>query len=149
MDIYPEIKRSEIMSKISGKNTKPEMDIRKFLFSKGFRYRIDDNRYPGRPDIVLPKFKTSIFIHGCFWHAHPGCKAATLPTTRSAFWEKKINNNKLRDERNIEELRKNGWNVITIWQCEIKNMASRKNRLEKLLLEITDKSFNSENSNDH
>jgi DNA mismatch endonuclease (patch repair protein) len=137
MDIYPEKKRSEVMSKIPGRDTKPEMYIRKFLFSKGFRYRIDDNRYPGRPDIVLPKFKTAVFIHGCFWHGHPGCKASKLPETRKEFWEKKINDNILRDKRNIEALKNRGWNVIVIWQCEIKNNAVRQKRLEFLLTEFS------------
>jgi DNA mismatch endonuclease (patch repair protein) len=113
------------------------MYIRKFLFSKGFRYRIDDNRYPGRPDIVLPKFKTAVFIHGCFWHGHPGCKASKLPETRKEFWEKKINDNILRDKRNIEALKNRGWNVIVIWQCEIKNNAVRQKRLESLLTELS------------
>jgi DNA mismatch endonuclease, patch repair protein len=138
MDIYPEKKRSEVMSKISGRDTKPEIYIRKFLFSKGFRYRIDDKRYPGRPDIVLPKFKTVIFIHGCFWHSHTGCKASKLPETRKEFWEKKINDNKLRDQRNIEALKNQGWDVIVIWQCEIKNIAGRIKRFESLFDEISE-----------
>ncbi|MGE5343921.1 MAG: very short patch repair endonuclease [Candidatus Omnitrophota bacterium] len=137
MDIYSKKKRSEVMSKISGKNTKQEMYIRKFLFSKGFRYRIDDRRYPGRPDIILPKFKTAIFVHGCFWHGHLGCKASKLPETRKEFWEKKIGDNKIRDERNIEVLKNNGWNVIVIWQCELKNITTREKRLERLVAEIS------------
>jgi DNA mismatch endonuclease (patch repair protein) len=136
MDIYSQKKRSDIMSKISGKDTKPEIFVRKFLFSKGLRYRINDKRYPGRPDIVLPKFKTAVFIHGCFWHGHPGCKASKLPETRKKFWGKKIGDNKARDKRNIEKLKKRGWNVIIIWQCEIKNINSRQKRLELLLTDI-------------
>lgn len=137
MDIYSQKKRSEIMSKISGKDTKPEILVRKFLFSKGFRYRVNDKQYPGSPDIVLPKFKTAIFIHGCFWHGHPGCKASRLPETRKEFWEKKINDTKLRDKRKIEALKKMGWNTIVIWQCEIKNTENRQKRLESLLEEIS------------
>jgi DNA mismatch endonuclease (patch repair protein) len=137
MDIYSQKKRSEIMSKISGKDTKPEILVRKFLFSKGFRYRVNDKQYPGSPDIVLPKYKTAIFIHGCFWHGHPGCKASRLPETRKEFWEKKINDTKLRDKRKIGELKKMGWNTIVIWQCEIKNTENRQKRLESLLKEIS------------
>jgi len=124
------------MSKISGKDTKPEILVRKFLFSKGFRYRINDRRYPGRPDIVLPKSKIVIFIHGCFWHGHLGCKASKLPETRKEFWEKKINDTQLRDKRNIETLKKKGWHVIVVWQCEIKNIEKRQKRLESLVTEI-------------
>ena len=124
------------MSGISGKDTKPEILVRKFLFSKGFRYRLNDKRYPGRPDIVFPKFKTAIFVHGCFWHGHHGCKASKLPETKKAFWEKKIGDNKLRDKRNIEALKKLGWNVIVIWQCEIKNTEKRQKRLEAVVSEI-------------
>lgn len=124
------------MSKISGKDTKPEIIARKFLFSKGFGYRVNDKRYPGSPDIVLTKYKTAVFVHGCFWHGHPGCKASTLPETRKEFWKKKINDTKLRDKRNIEALKNLGWNVIVIWQCEIKNSAGRQERLEYLVTEI-------------
>lgn len=125
------------MSKISGKDTKPEILVRKFLFSKGFRYRVNDKKYPGSPDIVLPKFKTAIFVHGCFWHGHPGCKASRLPETRKEFWEKKINDTKLRDKRKIRELKKMGWNTIVIWQCEIKNTENRQKRLQSLLEELS------------
>jgi DNA mismatch endonuclease (patch repair protein) len=136
MDIYPEKKRSEIMSKISGKDTKPEIYVRKFLFSKGFRYRVNDKRYPGKPDIVLPKFKTIVFIHGCFWHGHTGCKASELPETRKDFWKKKIGDNITRDERNIEILKSRGWHVIIVWQCEIKNKTGREDKLQSLVTEI-------------
>lgn len=113
------------MSKIQGKETKPEILIRKFIFSEGFRYRINDERYPGKTAIVLPKYKTVIFIHGCFWHGHEGCKASKLPETNSEFWEKKISDNVARDRRNIEKLKSEGWNVIIVWQCEIKSKAKR------------------------
>lgn len=124
------------MSKIRGTKTKPEELVRKFLFSKNFRYRKNDKRYPGRPDIVLPKYHTIIFIHGCFWHSHGNCKAAKLPETNTEFWRKKISNNKDRDRKNIEKLRNEGWNVIVIWQCEIKNKNKRDKRLELLIDEI-------------
>lgn len=108
------------MSKIRGKETKPETLVRKFLFSKGFRYRINDKRYPGKPDIVLPKYHTAIFVHGCFWHGHENCKAAALPKTNRSFWESKIRRNVDRDQKNIELLEKDDWNVIVVWNCQIK-----------------------------
>lgn len=124
------------MSKIRGKETKPEIIVRKFLFSKGFRYRINDNRYPGTPDIVLPKYHTMIFINGCFWHGHVNCKAAKLPKTNLQTWRKKILDNISRDEKNILKLKKEGWKVIIIWQCEIKSKNNREKRLELLISEI-------------
>ena len=124
------------MSKIRGKETEPEIIVRKFLFSKGFRYRINDNRYPGTPDIVLPKYHTIIFVNGCFWHGHKNCKAAKLPKTNLQTWKIKILDNISRDEKNIAKLKKDGWNVIIIWQCEIKNKNNREKRLELLIDEI-------------
>ena len=134
-DIYSQSKRSEIMSKISGKETKPEIVVRKFLFSKGFRYRKNDKRFPGKPDIVLPKYKTIIFVHGCFWHGHD-CKAGKLPETQKEFWREKINDNKTRDRKKREILRSEGWKVITIWNCEIKTITDREKRLSILINEI-------------
>ena len=131
-DIYSKQKRSEIMSKISGKDTKPEILVRKFLFAQGFRYRKNDKRYPGKPDIVLPKYKTVIFIHGCFWHGH-NCPAGKLPGTRKEFWENKIKGNIERDKKNKKKLEKEGWKVITIWQCELKNKDIRYKTLNKLI----------------
>ena len=138
-DIYSKEKRSEVMSKIRGKETKPEILVRKFLFSKGFRYRINDTRYPGKPDIVLSKYHTVIFIHGCFWHGHENCKAAKLPETNTDFWKKKISDNIIRDRKNIGKLRGEGWKVIIIWLCEIKNKNVRENRMKRLISEITNK----------
>ncbi len=135
MDIYSKSKRSNIMSKISGKETKPEILVRKYLFSRGFRFRKNVKRLPGTPDIVLPKFNTVIFVHGCFWHGHY-CKAAKLPETRTGFWQNKINENIKRDKRNITELKKQNWNVITIWQCELNKKENREKRLDKLVWEI-------------
>ncbi len=130
-DIFTTQKRSEIMSKISGKETKPEIMVRKFLFANGFRYRKNDKRYPGKPDIVLPKYKTVIFVHGCFWHGH-SCSAGKLPETRKDFWIEKINGNIERDKKNISLLKKQGWKVIVIWQCKLKNRKVRTTTLSKL-----------------
>ena len=131
-DIFSKQKRSEIMSKISGKETKPEILARKFLFANGFRFRKNDKRYPGKPDIVLPKYKTVIFVHGCFWHGH-NCPAGKLPETRKEFWEAKINGNIERDKRKKSELEKQGWQVITIWECELKNKKTQERTLKRLI----------------
>jgi DNA mismatch endonuclease (patch repair protein) len=108
------------MSRIRNKDTKPEMIVRKFLFSQGFRYRIHVKELPGKPDIVLPKYKAVIFIHGCFWHGHEGCKYFVVPKTRTEWWLKKINGNKQNDIDNIDKLKENGWNVIAIYECQLK-----------------------------
>jgi len=126
------------MSKIRGEETKPEDSVRKFLFSKGFRYRKNDKRYRGKPDIVLPRHKTIIFVHGCFWHGHKNCRAAKLPVTNYEFWKNKISNNISRDEKTIAKLKSEGWNVIVLWQCEIKNERLKQGRFEYLIKEITD-----------
>ena len=123
------------MSKIGVKDTKPEIIVRTHLFSKGFRYRKNDDRYPGKPDMVLPKYNTIIFVHGCFWHGHKNCKASKLPETRKKFWKKKISDNLERDRKNIQNLEKQGWNVIVVWECEINNKNKREERLRKLINE--------------
>lgn len=108
------------MSMIRGKNTKPEELVRKYLFSQGFRYRKNDKRLPGCPDIVLPKYNTVIFVNGCFWHMHEGCKYFVWPKTRVDFWTNKITVNHLRDKRNYMKLSECGWRIIVIWECELK-----------------------------
>ncbi len=118
-DIFTKKKRSQIMSRISGKDTKPELIIRKALFSEGYRYRLHRKDLPGKPDIVFPKCKKVIFVNGCFWHGH-SCKKAALPTTNTRFWKKKQNDNIERDKRNLAELKTMGWETLTIWQCKIK-----------------------------
>lgn len=113
-------KRSWNMSRIKGKDTKIEVEVRKYLFSKGYRFRKNDKRYPGKPDIVLPKYHVAIFVHGCFWHRHEGCKDATIPKTRTEFWLEKFDKNVKNDRIKQEKLRELGWKVIVIWECEIK-----------------------------
>ena len=108
------------MSCIKGKNTKPEEIVRKYLFSQGFRYRKNVKDLPGKPDIVLPKYKTVIFVHGCFWHRHEGCKYATTPSSNSEYWQTKFSRNIENDKKHVQELNNLGWKVITIWECEIK-----------------------------
>lgn len=119
-DIFSKSKRSAIMSKIPSKNTKPEIVLRKALFAKGYRYRINYKKLPGKPDIVLSKYKTVIFVNGCFWHSHINCKDAHLPKTNTEFWKNKIDQNVERDTKNIQQLSDLGWNIITVWECEIK-----------------------------
>lgn len=136
MDKFSKEKRSDIMSHVRGKNTKPEEAIRKYLFSKGFRYRKNDKRYPGKPDIVLPKYHTVIFVNGCFWHQHPGCKSATLPETNRDYWKAKLQRNVGRDAVQIRQLEEMGWYVIILWECEISSKSKRKERLISLVNEI-------------
>lgn len=120
MDVHDKKTRSYNMSRIKGKNTKPEEIVRKYLFSKGFRYRKNDKRLPGTPDIVLPKYKTVIFVNGCFWHGHKDCQYFVVPKTNTGFWLNKINTNIERDKRKQEELKELEWNVIVVWECELK-----------------------------
>ena len=117
-DKTPE-QRSINMSHIRSKDTKPEEIVRKYLFARGFRYRKNDTRYPGKPDLVLPKYHTVIFINGCFWHQH-GCSRSTLPKTNQDYWIPKIQRNVERDRQNIRALEDAGWQVIVIWECELK-----------------------------
>ena len=105
---------------IRGKDTKPEVAVRKYLFSQGFRYRKNVKKMPGSLDIVLPKYKTCIFVNGCFWHKHEGCKYFVWPKSNADFWKNKIETNVARDERNYKNLKDNGWRVIVIWECEVK-----------------------------
>ncbi|MFC1899553.1 very short patch repair endonuclease [Chloroflexota bacterium] len=135
-DIYTKTKRSQIMSHISDRDSKMEISVRKALFSAGFRYRKNVKSLPGKPDIVLPKYKTVIFTHGCFWHGHEGCKASKLPETRREFWENKIRDNVERDKRNINPLEQNGWKVIVLWQCELNNELKHRRKIAELIGEI-------------
>ena len=112
--------RSRNMSAIKSKNTKPEIAVRKLLHSMGYRFRLHRKDLPGSPDIVLPKYKTVIFVHGCFWHRHENCKYATTPKTRKEFWEKKFRENINRDNLNQANLSLKGWKIIIIWECQLK-----------------------------
>jgi len=133
-DVHSKVVRSYNMSKIKGKNTKPEILVRKFLFSKGFRFRIHSINLPGKPDIVLPKYKSIIFINGCFWHGHKDCRYFVIPKTRTDWWIEKINKTKSRDDLVFNELTNLGWTVYRIWTCEINKDGS--GRLNKLVDEI-------------
>ncbi len=122
------------MSKIIGKNTKPEILVRKYLFSKGFRFRVNDKRFPGKPDILLPKYKAAIFINGCFWHGHDNCKAADLPASNTEYWANKIASNIERDKRVKAELEQMGYRVFTVWGCQLKAQVK-----ENTLLNLSNK----------
>ena len=130
-DVHTPEQRSYNMSRIRNKNTKPEELVRKYLFSQGFRYRKNDSRLPGKPDIVLPKYKTVIFVNGCFWHGHEGCKYFRMPKTNTEFWERKISRNRERDREEQKQLARMGWHCITVWECELKG-ERREKTLESL-----------------
>lgn len=119
MDIWSKEKRSQVMSRIRGSNTKPEKMLRSALFKLGFRFRVNRNDLPGKPDIVLSKYKTAIFVHGCFWHFHQECREGRIPSSNSKFWKNKLDKNVERDLRKQNQLLALGWNVLMIWECEI------------------------------
>lgn len=118
-DTLTKEQRHRCMSNIHAKNTKPEILVRKELFKRGFRYRINVSKLPGKPDIVLPKYKTAIFINGCFWHGHEGCRHFIIPKTNADYWISKIRRNQQRDKESILKLQQAGWKVLTIWECEL------------------------------
>ena len=119
-DIKTKESRSYNMSRIAGKDTKPEELVRKYLFSKGFRYRKNVRKLPGTPDVLLPKYRTVIFVNGCFWHGHEGCKYFVWPKNNAEFWRQKIETNISRDQRKEAQLRDMGWNVMIVWECELR-----------------------------
>ena len=118
------------MSRIRGKDTKPEMLVRKFLHGRGFRYKLHDPSLPGKPDLVLPKYKAVVNVHGCFWHGHEGCRYSKLPETRKEWWRQKIEKTMANDRKNMDTLKAAGWKVLTVWECELK--ADAEERLERL-----------------
>ena len=135
MDNRSKEARSRNMSNIPSKNTKPEETVRKYLFAQGIRYRKNVSKLPGKPDIVLPKYKTAVFVNGCFWHGHEGCKYFVPPKTNTEFWYAKFKYNQERDERNYQKLRDLGWQILIVWECEIRHGDADK-RLERLVEEI-------------
>ncbi|MCD8294053.1 MAG: very short patch repair endonuclease [Clostridia bacterium] len=132
MDVFDVETRSRCMSSIHSKNTKPEDVVAKYLFSKGFRYRRNVSKMQGKPDIVLKKYKTVVFVNGCFWHMHDGCKYFRMPEDNHDYWFDKLTRNKERDEKEIQELKNLGWNVIVVWECELKTN-KRSETLENLV----------------
>lgn len=136
-DIMTPEQRSRNMAAIKGKDTKPEMIVRKYLFSRGLRFRVQVRKLPGNPDIVLPKYKTAIFVNGCFWHGHEGCKYFRLPKSNVEFWREKIERNIERDKESMKALFDLGWKVIRVWECELRNKANREVILNKIYNSIT------------
>jgi len=134
MDVFSPEKRSQVMSRIRSKDTKPEKIIRSILHKLGFRFRINRKDLPGKPDIVLPKYKTVIFVHGCFWHQHEGCKIASKPKSNIKFWQDKFSRNIERDKKNQEDLYKMGYRVLVIWECEINEIQKNPENLGNKLL---------------
>lgn len=120
MDVVDKATRSRMMSGIRSKDTKPELAVRRFLHRRGFRYTLHDEKLPGRPDLALPKYRTAIFVHGCFWHRHPGCRYTTTPRSNEQNWQTKFEANVSRDAKNLEALRAAGWTVIIIWECGLR-----------------------------
>lgn len=123
MDRLAPEKRSEVMRRVRGKNTAPELRVRKLLYQMGYRYRLHRKDLPGKPDIVLPKYRLCIFVNGCFWHQHPGCPRSTIPASNVGFWEAKLARTRERDRQNIAELSKLGWRTLVVWECETKNIS--------------------------
>lgn len=124
------------MQQIRSTNTKPEMLVRRWLHAHGYRYRLHDKKLPGKPDIVLPRYRTLILVHGCFWHGHTGCKYYVVPKTKTDWWLNKINTNKANDTKAVKALKKDGWKIITVWECDLKP-AKLQNTLNSLLKKLS------------
>jgi DNA mismatch endonuclease (patch repair protein) len=136
-DVHEPDIRSYNMSQIHGKDTKPELMVRKHLHSQGFRFRLHDAKLPGKPDVLLKKYDSIIFIHGCFWHGHEGCRYFKIPGTRAEWWSAKIERNIQRDKDSVKKLQELGWTVFVIWECDLKPK-QRSNTLETLTLNLKD-----------
>jgi DNA mismatch endonuclease (patch repair protein) len=135
MDIWSKKKRSQVMSKIGGKNTKPELILRSALFRLGYRFRLHSKNLPGKPDIILSKYKTVIFVHGCFWHYHKNCPEGRIPTSNPRYWEEKLNKNVSRDKKTIRALQKAGWLVLVVWECDLEKQFD--GTMKRILIKLT------------
>jgi DNA mismatch endonuclease, patch repair protein len=133
VDHVDSTKRSLIMAAVHSKHTKPELVVRKIVYGLGYRYGLHSKKLPGKPDLVFAGKRKAIFVHGCFWHRHRGCRYATSPKTRIEFWQSKFQGNVVRDERTTEELKRLGWSVMTIWQCELKEPEQLAERINEFL----------------
>ncbi|MDY4302314.1 DNA mismatch endonuclease Vsr [Pseudomonas lactis] len=133
MDVVDKVTRSRMMAAIASKNTQPELVLRRFLHALGYRFRLHRKDLPGKPDIVMPKLRTCIFVHGCFWHRHAGCRYATTPQTRSEFWAAKFSRNVERDLENVHALEAQGWKVMIVWECDIRRGGGSLSELHQAL----------------
>lgn len=133
MDSLSPAERSEIMARVRSRDTRPEMLVRRLVFSFGYRYRLHAKDLPGRPDLVFRRRRKVIFIHGCFWHRHSNCALARLPKSRQEFWLPKLEGNRKRDEKNVRQLRREGWGVMTTWECQLKNPERLADRIRRFL----------------
>lgn len=140
IDVVDNVTRSRMMAGILSKDTKPEMIVRRYLHASGYRYRLHRKDLPGKPDLVLSKYRLAIFIHGCFWHRHPGCIYATTPNNRREFWEEKLTGNVLRDQKQMSQLLVDGWRVLFIWECGLKHLL-RDIDIVRGMIEDLDKDF--------
>lgn len=132
-DVFTPEKRSQIMARITGRNTKPEIVVRKLIHALGYRFRLHCDTLPGTPDIVLPRLEKVVFVNGCFWHGHQGCARATVPTTNTKFWRKKIEGNIARDKRTVRKLRRQGWGVMVVWECQTRDLEKLSRRIGRFL----------------
>lgn len=133
MDTLSPQERSERMGRVKGKNTQPEMAIRRLVYGLGFRYRLHAGKLPGKPDLVFARLKRVIFVHGCFWHRHSGCSLCRMPKSRLEFWEPKLEENRKRDSRNQRKLRKDGWRLLVVWECQLADQEKLKRRILEFL----------------
>ena len=133
MDTFSPAERSRVMARVKSKNTAPELAVRRLVHGMGYRFRLHDAALPGRPDLALRRLRTVVFVHGCFWHRHSRCKRATTPSSRTEYWVRKFARNKTRDADNRKALRKLGWRVIVVWECELRRPERLKHRLDALL----------------
>ena len=140
-DTFTSVARTQVMRRIKSKNTHPELVVRKYLYSKGVRYRLHMKTFPGKPDIVVSKINTVLFVNGCFWHHHDGCKRSSWPKTNKDYWIPKIERNIVRDKENITLLNDMGWRVITIWECELRDLESN-SLLQEMIQDYLDKGLN-------
>lgn len=135
VDTLTKRERSERMALVRSKHTKPELAIRRLVHGMGFRYRLHGNKLPGRPDLVFPARRKAIFVHGCFWHRHRGCKLARIPKSRVRFWKEKLEGNRKRDARNMTRIRRLGWSYLVIWECQLGKLESLSRKIRKFLEE--------------
>ena len=132
-DVFTPEQRSRVMAQVKGRDTTPEIAVRSLLHRLGYRFRLHRKELPGTPDVVLPRHRTVVFVHGCFWHQHPGCEAAARPASNTEYWNRKLDANRARDSRNQAELERLGWRVVIVWECETKDSSALEKRLLGLL----------------